>query len=96
MPLSRKIDCPQCGAPLVRRPGGRCPQCGADVRRHVDEERERETRIDKVIAIVSTILVLSLTVFIGGCNVVEGVAAYAVAGVVIWWWAKRTFGRIGD
>ena len=27
------VDCPGCGAPLVRKPGGRCPACGADGRR---------------------------------------------------------------
>ncbi len=92
MPLTRKIDCPQCGSRLVRRPGGRCPQCGADVRRHVEEERERETRTDQIVAIVSTALVLGVTLFAGGCNVVEGVLAYVVAGALVWWWAKRTFG----
>lgn len=93
MPLTLKIDCPHCGKRLVRRPGGRCPECGADVRRHVEEEREKETRIDQVVAIVSTVLVLGLTLFVGGCNVVEGVLAYAVAGALIWWWGKRTFGE---
>ena len=91
MPIFRRIDCPQCGKRLVRKPAGRCPECGADVRHHVQEEREKETRIDQVIAVVSTILVIALFLFIGGLKAFEGVAAYALAGAVIWWLAKRTF-----
>jgi hypothetical protein len=91
MPISTQIDCPECGKSLVRKPGGRCPECGADVRAHVVAERERETRIEKVVAIISTILVVSLAVFAGGCNVVEGVLAYAAAGALIWYWGRRTF-----
>jgi len=91
MPVFRRIDCPQCGMRLVRKPAGRCPACGADVRQHVQEEREKETRIDQVIAVVSTVLVVALFVFVGGLKVFEGIAAYALAGAVIWWVAKRTF-----
>jgi hypothetical protein len=91
MPVKRQIHCPACGQPLVRKPGGRCPHCGADVRRHVQDEREKETRIDRIIAVLSTVLVLGLFLFAGGFTVVEGVAAYAVAGALIWWLAKRTF-----
>jgi hypothetical protein len=91
MPLALKLACPHCDAPLVRKPGGRCPSCGADIRAHVAHERDRETRIDRVVAIVSTILVLGVSLFAGGCTVVEGVIAYAVAGGVMWFLAKRTF-----
>lgn len=91
MPLTLQIDCPECGERLVRKPGGRCPQCGADVREHVAEERERETRIDQVVAVISTLLVLGLSIFVGGCNLVEGVLVYAAAGAVVWVLAKRTF-----
>lgn len=91
MPILRRLYCPQCGEQLRRRPGGRCPECGADVRAHVLEEREKETRVDQVIAIVSTILVIALFLFIGGLELFEGVAAYALAGAAIWWLAKRTF-----
>jgi hypothetical protein len=76
---------------MVRRPGGRCPECKADVRRHVQEERDRETRIEKVVAVISTILVVGLSLFAGGCSVVEGALAYAVAGAAIWYWGRRTF-----
>ena len=91
MPLTTTIDCPQCGSPLVRKPGGRCPECGADVRAHVVAERDRETRIEQIVAVVSTLLVVSVSVFAGGCNVVEGALAYVVAGALIWYWGKRTF-----
>lgn len=91
MPIFRRLYCPQCGEWLRRRPAGRCPECGADVRQHVQEEREKETRVDQVIAVVSTILVIGLFFLIGGLKVFEGIAAYALAGAVIWWLAKRTF-----
>jgi hypothetical protein len=91
MPVSSQIACPECDAPLIRKPGGRCPSCGADVREHVLRERQRETRIEKVVAVVSTILVLGVSLFVGGCTVVEGAIAYAIAGAVMWVIAKRTF-----
>jgi len=75
----------------VRKPGGRCPGCGADVREHVVQAREREARIERVVAIVSTVLVLGVSLFAGGCSVVEGVMAYAIAGAAMWILAKRTF-----
>ena len=91
MPVRSHTACPGCGAPLIRKPGGRCPGCGADVREHVQNERERETRIERVVAVVSTILVLGVSLFAGGCTVVEGVMAYAIAGAAMWIIAKRTF-----
>ncbi len=91
MPLTQQIDCPECGERLVRKPGGHCPHCGADVREHVGEERKRETRIDQVVAVISTFLVIGLALFVGGCNVVEGVLVYAAAGALVWFLAKRTF-----
>ena len=91
MPVHATILCPECKAPLVRKPGGRCPSCGADVREHVVHERERETRIDQIVAVVSTILVLGVSLFAGGCTIVEGVIAYAIVGAVMWMLAKKTF-----
>ena len=91
MPLNSVLNCPACEAPLVRKPGGRCPNCGADVRVHVQHERERETRIDQVVAVISTLLVLGVSLFIGGCSLVQGVLAYAVAGAVMWFVARKTF-----
>jgi hypothetical protein len=91
MPVNSPLACPGCGAPLIRKPGGRCPSCGADVREHVLHERQRETRIERVVAVVSTILVLGVSLFAGGCTVVEGVIAYAIAGAAMWIVAKKTF-----
>lgn len=91
MPVALKFNCPECGAEMARRPGGRCPHCGADVRRHVDHERERETRIEKVVAVLATLLVIGVSAFAGGCTIVEGVLVYAVAGALIWYWGRRTF-----
>ena len=94
MPILQKFHCPACGEHMARRPAGRCPHCGADVRQHVQHERERETAIEKVVAVVSTILVVGLSLFAGGCTVVEGIAVYAVAGVLVGWWGRRTFGLL--
>jgi hypothetical protein len=57
----------------------------------VVQERERETRIERVVAVFSTILVVGVSLLVGGCTVVEGVIAYAVAGILMWVLAKRTF-----
>ena len=91
MPVASTVDCPSCHAPLVRKPGGQCPNCGADIREHVQHERERETRVDQVVAIISTLLVLGVSLFIGGCSLVQGVLAYAAAGAVMWFVARKTF-----
>jgi len=55
------------------------------------QQRQREARIERVVAVVSTILVLGVSLFAGGCSVVEGVIAYAIAGTAMWMIAKRTF-----
>lgn len=91
MPLRQKIDCPGCGAPLVRKPGGRCPACGARVAEHVERERAREERIERVVAIIGTALMLLVFLMTAGLGLVEGVAAYAGAGAVMFFLAKRTF-----
>src|SRR4029450_12272429 len=88
----KKHHCPNCGELMQRRPAGRCPHCGTDVRRHVQEERDRETAIEKGVAGISTMLVIGLSLFVGGCTVVEGVLVYDAAGVLVWWWGRRTFG----
>src|SRR6185369_9395504 len=91
MPIAEDIHCPECGVLLVRKPGGRCPECHTDVREHVLAARARETRIEKVVAIVSTLLVLTVSLFVGGCTIVEGALAWIIAGALIWWWGKGTF-----
>ncbi|HEY8516857.1 MAG TPA: hypothetical protein VIS07_15215 [Candidatus Binatia bacterium] len=91
MPVHHYPPCPGCGAKLVRKPGGRCPSCGADVARFVAEQRDRETRIEQVVAVISTILVVSVLVFGGGLGLFEGVLMYAAAGAFVWYLAKGTF-----
>lgn len=91
MPLRLKVTCPGCGAALVRKPGGRCPACGAAVAGHVQEARAREERIERVVAVLGTGLVLLVFALTAGLGLVEGVLAYAGAGAVVFFLAKRTF-----
>jgi hypothetical protein len=91
MPIHQYPSCPGCGETLVRKPAGRCPNCGADVAAFVAAERDRETRIERIVAIISTILVVSVLIVGGGLGLVEGAAMYAAAGVVVWYLAKGTF-----
>ena len=91
MPLVTHPPCPGCGKPLVRKPAGRCPDCGAAVAAYVTDVRDREERAEKVVAVISTILVVALFLWAGGFGLVEGVAAYAVAGLVVWVVAQKTF-----
>jgi hypothetical protein len=91
MPVHSYPPCPRCGEKLVRKPAGRCPHCGAEVAQYVADERDRETRIERVVAVVSTILVVTVLIFGGGLGLVEGAVMYALAGVVVWYLAKGTF-----
>lgn len=92
VPLRQKILCPQCAAPLVRKPGGRCPACGADVTGHVSQARGREERIERIVAVVATVLVLAVFALTAGLGLIEGVLAYAGAGALVFFLARRTFG----
>jgi len=91
MPVHSYPPCPGCGEKLVRKPAGRCPHCGADVAQFVSDERDRETRIEQVVAVISTILVVTVLIIGGGFGIFEGIFTYAVAGVVVWYLAKGTF-----
>ena len=91
MPLRLRIACPACGAALVRKPGGRCPACGAAVAGHVQEAQAREERIERVVAVVGSGLVLLVFALTAGLGLVEGVLAYAAAGATVFFLAKRTF-----
>jgi hypothetical protein len=92
MPVHSYPPCPGCGALLVRKPAGRCPECGAEVAAYVVAERERESRIERVVAVLSTVLVVTVLVIGGGFGVLEGIAMYAIAGAFVWYLAKGTFG----
>lgn len=91
MPIHNYPPCPGCGQPLVRKPAGRCPQCGAEVAAFVAAERNRETRIERVVAVISTFLVVTVLVIGGGVGAIEGIAMYAAAGAFVWYLAKGTF-----
>ncbi len=91
MPIQSIVNCPECDEPLLRKPGGRCPNCHADVRDHVLAARQREKRIEQVVAVISTILVVGVSLLVGGCSIAEGVLVYAIAGAVMYGLAKRTF-----
>lgn len=91
MPLRRRIPCPTCGSDLVRKPGGRCPACGTDVARHVEAVRGREETVERVVAVVATGLVVLLFALTAGIGLAEGLLAYAGAGAVVFFLAKRTF-----
>jgi hypothetical protein len=75
----------------VRKTGGRCPGCGEIVTAHVARERLRERRIEQIVAVLATVLVVALFVWGGGMGLVEGVVIYAVVGLVVWYWGRGTF-----
>ena len=91
MPLRTKIECPSCDADVVVKRGGVCPNCGASITRHVARVRARERRIEQVVAVVATVLVVGLVVVTSGATLLEGIAVYAIVGAVIYYLARRTF-----
>ena len=91
MPLRLRIPCPQCGTVLRRKRGGRCPDCDAPVTAHVRHVRDREERIEKVVAVIGTTLVLGVLLLAGGRGLFEGVVMYAAAGAAMFYLAKKTF-----
>ena len=91
MPLRTKIECPECEADLTVKRGGVCPNCGARITEHVARVQRRERRIEQVVAIIGTGLVLGLFLATSGASLLEGVAAYAIAGAVMYFLAQRTF-----
>src|SRR5437762_6422249 len=90
MPLKTRIECPECEADLTVKRGGVCPNCGARITEHVARVQRRERRIEQVVAIVATALVLGLFLATSGASLLEGVAVYAIAGAVIYFLAQRT------
>ena len=91
MPIRTKIECPECETDLVIKRGGVCPNCGASITEHVARVRARERRIEQVVAIVGTVLLVGFFVVTSGASLLEGLAAYAIAGAAMYWIARRTF-----
>ncbi|HXW84371.1 MAG TPA: hypothetical protein VEJ86_08190 [Candidatus Binataceae bacterium] len=91
MPLRTKIECPRCETDLVVKRGGVCPNCGAPITEHVARVRLRERRIEQVVAVIGTVLMLGFFLVTSGASLLEGIAAYAIAGAAMFWIARRTF-----
>lgn len=75
----------------MRKPGGRCPACGAGVAAHVQAERDREERIERVVAVLGTALVLLLFAWTAPAGLLMGVIAYGGAGAAMFYLARKTF-----
>lgn len=91
MPLRTKIECPECHTDLVVKRGGVCPNCGAAISGHVAKMRARERRIEQVVAVIGTILMVAVFLVTSGASLLEGIAAYAIVGATMYWVARRTF-----
>jgi hypothetical protein len=57
----------------------------------VQAVRDREERIERVVAVVGTVLVVAVLGLSAGLGLVEGVLAYAGAGAVMFYLARKTF-----
>jgi ribosomal protein L37E len=91
VPIRQRVECPGCGAELVRKPGGRCAACGIPVAEHVRAVRDREERIEKVVAVIGTALVVGVLAMTSGLGLIEGALAYAGAGAAMFYLARKTF-----
>jgi rRNA maturation endonuclease Nob1 len=91
VPIRQRVRCPACDAELVRKPGGRCPGCGTAVGEHVQAVRAREERIERIVAVIGTVLVVGVLALTSGLGLVEGALAYAGAGGVMFYLARKTF-----
>ncbi len=91
MPIRTRIECPHCETDLVVKRGGLCPNCGAAITEHVARVRARERRIEQIVAVIATALVLALFLLTTSMGLLEGVAVYAMVGAVTFFLARRTF-----
>jgi hypothetical protein len=93
MPLRTKIECPACHHDLVVKRGGKCPNCGTPISAHVARVRARERRIEQVVAVIGSLMVLALFLATTGVTfgVAEGVLVYAGVGAVMFFLARKTF-----
>ena len=66
-----RIPCPQCGKILYQKRNGRCSECGTRVSAHVEAVRDREERIEKVVAVIGTALVVLVLMLAGGVGLFE-------------------------
>ena len=91
MPVNFRIPCPQCGKTILKKREGRCTHCGAPVTDHLDRAKDREERIERLVAVVGTGLVLLVLLVTGGLGLLEGVVMYGATGAAMFYLAKKTF-----
>jgi UPF0716 family protein affecting phage T7 exclusion len=53
--------------------------------------RGREERVEKIVAVIGTALVLLVFLLTSGLGLVEGIAMYAAAGAAMFYAARKTF-----
>ena len=58
---------------------------------HVAHVRAREERIEKIVAVIGTVLVLGVLLLAGVRGLFEGIMMYAAAGAAMFYLAKKTF-----
>jgi len=58
---------------------------------HVTRVRAREKRIEQIVAVIATVLVVGVAVVTSGATLLEGIAAYAIVGGAMYYLARRTF-----
>ena len=59
--------------------------------RHVEATRAREERIERIVAVIGSALVVLVFAVTTGLGLVEGVLAYAGAGALVFYAARKTF-----
>jgi hypothetical protein len=57
----------------------------------VQAVRDREERIERVVAVVGTVMVAATLALTSGLGLLEGVLAYGGAGAVMFYLARKTF-----
>jgi hypothetical protein len=58
---------------------------------HVTAVRDREERMEKIVAVIGTALVVFVALFTSGLGLIEGIMMYAAAGALMFYLAKKTF-----
>jgi len=61
------------------------------VARHVEATQAREERIERVVAVIGSALVVLVFAVTTGLGLIEGVLAYAGAGALVFYLARKTF-----
>ena len=59
--------------------------------RHVEATQAREERIERVVAVIGSALVVLVFAVTTGLGLIEGMLAYAGAGALVFYLARKTF-----